>query len=76
MKDVIYKDDVAILKKTNSEIFVLSSLCGSIGMYTIEIQLNEEELANYKEYGNGYITKLSKEISQNPDKYSDRAINI
>lgn len=71
----LFEDGGSILEKTKNGSLKLSVLCGTVGLYEVEIILNKEETLKYNELGDNFIKRLSKEISQNPEKYSERKIN-
>ena len=54
--------------------FYIVAWCGTIGMYTVCMQLNEKELEGYQEYGDYYIEKLAAKIRMNPPVYEDRFV--
>lgn len=54
MKKIIDKPWNYTLYKKQSK-YILSVLCGGVGMYEIEIELNKEEVDAFKENGESYI---------------------
>jgi len=52
----------------------LSVVCGSVGLFTRNIALNEEEKRNYESEGFEFIKRLSEMIRMNPNDYAKRHI--
>ncbi len=59
------------LIKNNYEYF-LSIMCGSVGLYEVEIKLTREEISEYEQNGKTSIEKLVSSIRENPEKYRSR----
>ena len=74
MKEVLKKRWSYVLYESGQN-YILSVLCGTVGLYELRIQLNEEEVAMYKADGVGYIENLVKTIQAEPDNYTDRRID-
>ena len=64
-----------ILYRYNDD-FVLSVLCGTVGVFDVNIELDKEEKAKYLSEGIDFINNLSYKVSGSPTSYSDRRINI
>ncbi|MES2850719.1 MAG: hypothetical protein V4685_16790 [Bacteroidota bacterium] len=73
MEKVIEKSWNYILIKNNGN-YYLSVLCGGIGLYELEINLNEQEVASFTNIGESYIDDLAKEIQKNTTKWLHRSI--
>jgi hypothetical protein len=56
------------------EDFLLSVVCGSVGLFERHIQLNEEEKILYRLRSTGYIANLAEEIRRHPESFSSRYI--
>ncbi len=52
----------------------LEVVCGTVAVFTITIQLNEEEKENYTSIGESYIDVLASEIAYSPNGFEDRNI--
>jgi hypothetical protein len=74
MKKIIDKPWNYTLYQTENK-YTLSVLCGGVGMYEIEIELNKEEADSYKEKGESYIDILAKEIQENTNQWIHRKVN-
>lgn len=71
MKEIINKPwDYRFFEKNSK--FYLSVMCGSIGVFEINIELSEEECFLYEKSGVGFIDELAKNIQLNPSKFSER----
>lgn len=49
-------------------------LCGSVGVYSLDVQLSESEVADYGSRNREALESLAKMIRMNPESYSDRHI--
>lgn len=74
MKEVIKKQWSYTLYESD-ESYVLSVICGTVALYTIQVQLNEEEINAFKVNGVDYIDSLVKTIQSEPDKFKDRRMS-
>ena len=54
--------------------YVLSVLCGSVAYFTTDIQLSQDEVANFSQAGNAYLDQLADEIRSHPHVYRSRHI--
>ncbi len=74
MKEIIKKDwNYSFFEKDTG--YILSVICGSVGLYEVNIQLNEEELEQYRIQGAAYIEELAKAIQYKPSLYTERHIS-
>ena len=74
MKEIIKKDwNYSFFEKDSG--FILSVICGSVGLFEVNIQLNEEELKQYKIEGAAYIENLARAIQYSPSTYAERNIS-
>lgn len=60
---ILYKTDVG---------YHLSVLCGRSAIYSLEFELNEEEIRCYEAQGHSYIEHLASQVQSNPKRYSER----
>ncbi len=63
----LFHDDVAG--------YVLSALCGTVGLYGLEIALSPSEVREYELGGLAGIEVLAKKMSAEPAAYKGRAID-
>ncbi len=54
--------------------YILSVLCGSVGLYTRDVELTTNELSEYATSGDKAIENLAVEISRNPSMFESRHI--
>ncbi|CAM3251204.1 hypothetical protein VINE108274_23670 [Vibrio neptunius] len=52
----------------------LSVVCGTVGMFTIEIQLTHSEASSYKLTGKSYIAQLASSIRAKPEYFTLRKV--
>ena len=55
--------------------YVLSVLCGTVGMYELNIPLTAAEVEKYL-HGNGVIDDLANLIRSQPHAYADRSVKL
>ena len=53
---------------------MLSVLCGSIGLYTIEFTLSQEERGLFQEQGEPFVKQLARQVSWQPESFRERRI--
>ena len=70
--ELLLKKDWKYSLMKEGEKFMLSVVCGSIGLYEIEIELNPFEVDNFKKAGQYYIEELVEKINKNPKEYISR----
>ena len=58
----------------NGEKLFIKVLCGSVGMYSVDIQLSESEITDYANRNREALASLATKIRMNPENYSDRHI--
>ncbi|MET7030094.1 hypothetical protein [Sediminicola luteus] len=56
----------------NDGAFILSVICGSVALYTINVELNELEKNTFFELGNSFIEDFAEKIRQNPSFFKNR----
>lgn len=52
--------------------YYLSVVCGSVGIYTRDIELTKEEILEFKEKGIPYINSLALKIRKTPHLFKER----
>lgn len=52
----------------------LEVVCGTVAVFTVTIQLNEEEKENYTAMGESYIDILASQITYSPNSFESRNI--
>ena len=55
--------------------YFLDVLCGGIGLFNICIELNEDEINRYREWGDFFIQKLALDIQHSPGSFRSRAVS-
>jgi len=75
MIEIINKPwDYRFFKK--NEKFYLYVMCGTVAVYEINIELNEDEFLQYENLGLDYIDSLAKTIQFSPTLYSKRSLSV
>jgi len=49
--------------------YILSVMCGTVGLFEVDVELNKHQIANYKRNGIDFIEKCVKEIRAIPNQY-------
>ena len=62
-----------MLLRSEGKLF-FTALCGSVGMYSLDIQLSESESIDYDNRNRAALVSLATKIRMNPESYSDRHI--
>ncbi len=58
----------------DEEKYILSVLCGSVGMYTREIVLSDQEFADYQTSGEKALERLARDICHFQSQYESRQV--
>ena len=75
METIIEKQwDYTFSKKDDGQL-LLSVVCGSVGLFEIDIVLNLQETDQYDKHGEAYIDQLAKQIRHKPSEWSSRKTN-
>lgn len=61
-----------ILYRTASDVLVLSVLCGTVAMYSIDIALTPSERREYERDGRRFIDVLAGRVVSDPKGYGER----
>lgn len=52
----------------------LSVLCGTVGLYSVDFQLSEAEVARIDACGNAAVAELAREVAGQPEVYLTRHV--
>jgi hypothetical protein len=75
MEIIVQKSwDYTFSRNTNGQL-ILSVLCGTVGLFEIDIILNQDETTQYNKDGEAFIEQLAKQIRDNPHAWSERKTN-
>ena len=69
MKELLKKQWKYTLYVNEIGSYILTVICGTIGLYEIEHVLTNKQLLNYHKKGKQFIDALANDISYNPNKY-------
>jgi hypothetical protein len=58
-----------------SEQYILSIVCGSIGIYDVKIQLNSEEIKQFNDKGEVFIEQLAEAVRFSPTLFKTRYLD-
>lgn len=75
MKELIKKSWNYTLYQKETQL-ILSVICGTVGLYEVNIILTPEEMELYKKEGIAYTDQLAENIRYDPDKYGERHIKL
>ena len=50
--------------------YVMSVLCGTVGLYEVEVKLTESQIGDYEARGENMLDELAEVIRNNPENYS------
>ena len=51
---------------------IIDVVCGGAAMYSVMLELTEDELANYQSQGKAFLDRLAAKVARNPNQFSDR----
>ncbi|MDF1549195.1 MAG: hypothetical protein P1P88_15320 [Bacteroidales bacterium] len=75
MKEILRSQwDFMLCEKDGDLLF--SVICGTIGIFEVNILLNAEEIENYNKKGDEYLKELAEQSRYSPKSYNDRHIDI
>ncbi len=69
MNELLKKQWNYRLFKNSSDEYVLSVLCGTIGLYEVDVKLTSKQIEDYETYGEKIIDELAQKIRNNPSSY-------
>ena len=72
---ILKKEWSYTLEKTKPQSYVLTVICGSVGIYEIKIGLNNDEIQKFADHGEPYILNPVRKIQESPSKYTHRQID-
>jgi hypothetical protein len=75
MKEILRSKWNYIIYEDNQKL-LLSVVCCTVGLSDRNIYLIDTEIKNYKEKGEEYIKKLADKISNSPEKYTSRHVEL
>ena len=64
-----------ILFKSNNDKLYLSVICGGVGLYSVDFQLNDDESSSYFIRGNSYLDNLASNVRDNQRLFRSRHID-
>lgn len=76
MKEVARSKGWGFILYEHEDKYILSALCGTVGLFETNIILNDAEVEAYKKCGTEFIEKLASQITDAPDSYHDRHIRL
>ncbi|RZJ60014.1 MAG: hypothetical protein EOO45_24940 [Flavobacterium sp.] len=59
----------------NGADLILSVVCGTVGIYEVNVKLDKEETRRYEGEGEDYIATFAKSVRNDPNEYTSRHIN-
>jgi hypothetical protein len=74
MKNILTKRWNYSLQENKKGEMIISVLCGTVGLYEIEVVLSEIERKKISDDGENFLDGLANDIRNNPNKYKDRQI--
>ena len=73
MKEILRSQWNYMLLENNSDL-IFSVICGTVGIFEVNIVLNNEEIEDYKLKGEEYLKELAGKIRYSPKSYNERHI--
>jgi len=75
MKELLRSQWNYMLCQKNDDL-IFSVICGTIGLFEVNIILNSNEVNSFKEKGEEYLKELAEQIRSSPSLFNDRHIDI
>ncbi|WP_353777156.1 hypothetical protein [Winogradskyella sp. 3972H.M.0a.05] len=70
MKELITKQWNYRLSVNSSNEHILSVVCGTVGLYEVEVILTANQVEAYKSKGESMLDEIAEAIRKNPQHYS------
>lgn len=75
MKEILKKNwDYTLY--SSEDTLIMSVLCGSVALYTLNIELNELEKKKFNRSGESFINDFAKDVRETPSIFMSRHIDI
>ena len=71
---VLYHEYGAQLRLTTEGRYILNVLCGRVGQFGVEIELNSNEVLQYREQGDVFIHNLAEDVYDDPKRFRARIL--
>ena len=71
---VLSKENWSWTLYKNESAYYLSVICGSVGIYSIEIELSKEEILEFENVGIEYIKSLASMVRFNHKPFEKRSL--
>ncbi len=71
-KRILFHEYGMQLRTGEGDALIFNVLCGRVGQYGVEFQLNAEERDGYKREGDAFLRKLDLAVRENPKSYGLR----
>jgi hypothetical protein len=71
-KDVLFHEYGLQLRCEPGDALVLNVLCGKVGEFGVEFQLDKKESERYKREGNSFLRVLAAKVRDSPEPYAAR----
>lgn len=75
MKEVLRQHWNYVLYETDDKKYLLSVVCGTHGLYDVNVKLTSEQSSEYSKRGKEFIQELAAEIRWSPSKYTSLRID-
>jgi hypothetical protein len=73
--EVISEEAWAWMLFHDSSFYYLSIACGSVGIFTRDIELTKNEIIKFENEGISYIKSLASQVTENPSLFEKRHLN-
>ena len=69
MKEVLKKQWVYTLYKTENNEYIFSVVCGTIGIFEVDITLSVDQIKKYENQGEVFLDELAAKVRYSPESY-------
>jgi hypothetical protein len=69
MIEVLRKQWTYILYRAESNKYILSVVCGTVGLFDVDVELSADQVRKFENQGEPFIDELAAKIRYSPTKY-------
>ena len=69
---IVYEDGATLLRQRRDGTLVLGVLCGRVGQFGVEFELNELERDEYRIRGEEFVKSLAQAVKADPEAFLAR----
>lgn len=75
-REIIVEEDWLYTLYKKEDDYYLSAVCGTIAVFTVTVQLAEDEKKIFEEQGEPYIKRMAYAIINSPNSFEKRSVQL